>query len=245
MTAPKAGYKGDVCIGGQKIAAANWTYAGGERQMQAVDELGDEVIIDLPLQIRGGVVTITGNYKLDSDVGQQLVATKFASGDQIANLMLYTDKSNQVYLMPDPDSTPASYATVTNCRNVGDDKSGIGTISMTLLISGVLKQMGAGVQVVSTGIHGLLHNSVGFIGELIGMGGKTPIVCYFEYGTTAEFGADTTPTDSLTKVGMFEAIQAGLSPEQKYYWRAVGSYNGVDNDVFGAVKTFTTEVDPG
>lgn len=244
MTAPKAGYKGDVYIGSTKIAAAIWTHAGGERQMQAVDEFADEFILDLPLQIRGGTITITGNYKLDSDAGQIAIAEKFLSGDQIKDLKLYTDKTNEIYLMPD-DAHPASgsYCTVTNCRNVSDDKSGIGTLSITLLVSGVLKQMGIGVQVVSTGIHALAHNSVGFVGELISMGGETPIVCSFEYGVTAEFGTPTSPTDSLEAIGLFEALSGALTPEQLYYWRAVATYNA--NKVYGAVKTFTALVDPG
>lgn len=241
MTVPKAGYKGDVYIGATKIAMASWTHAGGERQMQAVDELGDEVITDVPLQIRGGTITLTGHYKLDTDVGQKLLKTRFAAGTQITDLKLYTDQVSGVYLTPDDASTPASFATVTNCTNVGDDKSGIGTISATLLMSGILKQMGdtALVQVVSTGIHGLTAVLAEFVGDLLSLGGETPITCYFEYGTTISFGTDTTPTDDLTAIGMFGCASGTLVTATKYYWRAVGLYD-TDKYVYGATKSFTT-----
>lgn len=242
MTAPKAGYKGDVYIGATKIAAASWTSAGGERQMAPVDELGDEVITDVPLQIRGGTVTITGYYKLDTDVGQKLLATRFAAGTQITDLKLYTDQANGIYLTPDDTTTPASFATVTNCRNVGDDKSGIGTFSATLLVSGVLKQMGdtAVVQVVSTGIHGLEATACEFVGNLVSMGGETPVGCYFEYGTTLSFGTDTKANkDDLTAIGMFGYDSGVLVTATKYYWRAVAEYD-TDKYVYGATKSFTT-----
>ena len=242
MTVPKAGYKGDVYIGATKIAAATWASAGGERQMQPVDELGDEIITDVPLQIRGGAITITGFYKLDSDEGQKLLATRFAAGTQITDLKLYTDQVSGVYLTPDPDTTPASFATVTNCRNVGDDKSGIGTLTATLLMSGTLKQMGdtALVQVVSTGIHGLEATACEFVGNLVSMGGETPISCYFEYGETISFGTDTSGNkDDLTEVGMFGYQSGVLTTATKYYWRAVGNYD-TDKYVYGKTKSFTT-----
>lgn len=242
MTVPKAGYRGDVYIGATKIAAANWASAGGERQMQAADELGDEIITDVPLQIRGGTITITGHYKLDTDVGQKLLATRFAAGTQITDLKLYTDQSGGVYLTPDDTTTPASFATVTNCRNVGDDKSGIGTFTATLLMSGVLKQVGdtAVVQVVSTGIHALAATAVEFVGDLVSMGGQTPISCYFEYGLTLSFGTDTSANkDDLTAIGMFGYNSGLLTAEKKYYWRAVGNYD-TDKYVYGATKSFTT-----
>jgi len=249
MTVPKAGYKGDVYIGATKIAAATWTSTGGERQMQAVDELGDEVITDLPLQIRGGTITITGNYKMDTDVGQKLLATRFAAGTQITDLKLYTDQVSGVYLMPDPDFNAggvASFATVTNCRNVGDDKSGIGTFTATLLLSGVMKQYGdtALVQIVTEGSHSLLAAEAELVGTLVSYGGEAGAInCYFEWGLTTSYEiADSSASsdDFTADIGMFGyKVAAGLSGEKTYHYRAVALYD-TDKYAYGADKTFTT-----
>lgn len=244
MTAPKAGYKGDVYLGATKIAAANWTSAGGERQMQAADELGDEIITDVPLQIRGGTITITGNYKLDTDVGQRLLATRFAAGTQITDLKLYTDQSNSVYLTPDDGTTPASFATVTNCRNVGDDRSGIGTFSATLLMSGVLKQMGATdvVQVVTSGIHSIEDLVCEAVGNLDSYGGEAGAInCYFEWGETISYGTDSSANsdDFTAKTGMFGYKITGLTQTTLYHVRAVAKYD-TDKFVYGKDMTFTT-----
>lgn len=246
MTAPKAGYKGDVYIGTptKKIAAATWTYAGGERQMQAVDEFGDEIITDLPLQIRGGTITITGNYKLDSDEGQKLVAARFADGAQVKDIELYTDYKGtpKVYLTPDPTTDPPSYCTVTNCRNVGDDKSGIGTISMTLLVSGIMKQMGdtAIVQVATVGVHSIESTVAELVGNLSSFGTEGGVIsCYFKYGTTTEMASDTSADDDeyTEETGLFGAKLTGLAAGTVYY-QAVAFYNGTKY-AYGAMKEFT------
>lgn len=246
MTVPKAGYKGDVYIGAVKIAMANWSYAGGERQMQAVDELGDEVITDLPLQIRGGVITLTGNYKLDTDEGQKLLATRFAAGTQITDVKLYTDQNAGIYLTPDDGSSPASFVTVTNCRNVGDDRSGIGTITATLLVSGVLKQMGATdvVQIATEGSHSLLATEAELVGSLLSYGGEGGAInCYFEWGLTISYEiADSSGSsdDYTAATGMFGyKVAAGLSGEKTYHYRAVAKYD-TDKYAYGVDKTFTT-----
>lgn len=253
MTTPKAGYKGDVEIttvagGPTRIAMATWTHAGGERQMQAVDELGDEIITDVPLQIRGGTITITGNYKMDSDPGQKLAAGAFLTGEQITDLKLYTDNKAvaKVYLMPDDTTTPASYATVTNCRNVGDDKSGIGTISMTLLVSGVLKQVGdtSVVQVTTVGAHSILAGGTAeFVGNLNSRGGEAGVInCFFKYGTTTEMvDGPSAPEDDFTTPdsGLFGAALTGLATGTVYY-QAVAEYQSEPAlFAYGAVKELT------
>ena len=246
MTVPKAGYKGDVYIGAVKIAAATWTSTGGERQMQAVDELGDEVITDLPLQIRGGTITITGNYKIDTDVGQKLLATRFAAGTQITDLKLYVDQTGGVYLTPDETTTPASFATVTNCRNVGDDKSGIGTFSATLLMSGVLKQVGdtEAVQIATEGSHSLLSSEAELVGSLLSYGGEGGAInCYFEWGLTTSYeinDSSGSSDDFTADTGMFGyLVAAGLAGEKTYHYRAVAKYD-TDKFAYGADKTFLT-----
>ncbi len=248
MAAPKAGYKGDVYLGDPttRIASATWTYDGETRNMQAVDEFASPLILDVPLQIRGGNITITGNYKLDTDDGQKLVATNFKSGDPITNIMLYTDKTNNIYLMPDPDfvgdGSVASYCTVTNCRNVSDDKSGIGTISMTLLVSGAMKQMGdtAVVQVVTTGVHSIAAEVAELVGNLSSFGTEDgAIECYFIYGTTTEMvDGPSAPSDEYTEeIGLFGAKLTGLAAGTVYY-KAVAKYN-TTKYAYGAMKEFT------
>lgn len=253
MTTPKAGYKGDVeittAVGGPtRIAMATWTYAGGERQMQAVDEFTNEIITDIPLQIRGGIITITGHYKLDSDAGQKLAAAAFATGEQITDLKLYTDivGATKTYLMPDNTTDPASYCTVTNCRNVGDDKSGIGTLSMTLLVSGIMKQVGdtSIVQVTTVGVHSILAGGTAeLVGNLNSRGGEAgTIKCYFKYGTTTEMSdGPSAPTDDFAdpKAGMFGAALTGLATGTVYY-QAVAEYAaGPILYAYGAMKKFT------
>jgi len=136
----KAGYKGAVYFGAVKIGGStSWTYSGATRNMLPIDQLGDEVITHIPGQIEGGEITITGNYLMDSDAGQQLTKTRFDDGGQITDVKLYMSKTDDVYMTPDDSTTPVSFATVTNHDNVGDEKSGVGTFTCTLKVSGKLK----------------------------------------------------------------------------------------------------------
>lgn len=138
-TYPKAGYKGRVLIGAVVIAgSASWSNSGGVRAMLPTDEFGDEIVSDIPGQITGGEVTITGNYLMSQDAGQQLLKTRFDSGDQITDLKLFISETDNIYMTPDNTTTPPSYATVTNYDNVAHDKSGIGTFTCTMKISGKL-----------------------------------------------------------------------------------------------------------
>jgi len=136
----KAGYKGDIYIGAVRIAGgATWANSGSVRAMLPKDEFGDEIVTDIPGQITGGEITITGNYLISEDAGQQLLKTLFDSGDQITNAKLYTSKTDDQYMTPDDSTTPASYVTVTNYDNVSDDKSGVATFTCTMKVSGKLK----------------------------------------------------------------------------------------------------------
>ncbi len=137
---PKAGYKGKVQIGDVVIAgSATWSSAGSERTMIPTDEFGDEIITDIPGQITGGVITITGNFLVAQDAGQRLLKTRFDAGTQITDLKLYISKTDGVYMEPDSTSTPASFVTVVNCDAYEHDKSGIGTFTCTMKLSGLLK----------------------------------------------------------------------------------------------------------
>lgn len=134
---PKAGYKGDIYIGAVRIAGgATWTYGGSVRTMLPTDEFGDEIVTDIPGQITGGEITITGSYLMSQDAGQQLLKTRFDSGDQITDLKLYISKTDGIYHTPDNTTTPPSYVTITNYDNINHDKSGVGTFTCTMKVSG-------------------------------------------------------------------------------------------------------------
>ena len=139
MAVPTAGYKGSVKIGAIEIGGSTtWSYSGSVRNMIPVDEFGQEIITHIPAQIEGGEVTITGNYKMDTDAGQVLLKTRFDSGDPITDLKLYINEAGGVYHTLDNTTSPASYVTVTNYDNIAHDKSGIGTFTATFKVSGKL-----------------------------------------------------------------------------------------------------------
>lgn len=244
MTAPKAGYKGAVWIDDKKIAgSATWTYSGETRNMQDADEFEDEFIKQVPLQIVGGDITITGNYLLDSDDGQQLLKTNFNSAKEISDIKLYTDKSNgnNIFMK----LTATSRAIVTNVNNVGDDKSGIGTFSCTIHVNGELEQSGESDEIAVETVGAIDFGEDGvtatLIGELLNLGGDTPD-CYFEYGLTESYEiGNSAKNEDMAAVGMFDAALSELTNDKTYHYRAVGQKSGGDlAKVYGVDKTFLT-----
>lgn len=138
----KAGYKGAVKIGAVTIGGGTtWSYSGSVRNLHDDSEFGDEIITHIPLQIEGGEVTISGNYLMDEDAGQQLLETRFDAGTQITDLELYISTDDTFYLTLHDSTTPPSFATVTNYDNVSNDKAGVGTFTCTFKVSGKLKQV--------------------------------------------------------------------------------------------------------
>lgn len=238
-----AGWKGAAYIGGTKIEGiGTWSYSGATRNMQDIDAFGDEIVKQLPLQIVGGDVEISGTYQLDSDAGQQLLQTHFDGATEFDDLKLYTNENLGDFLT----LKAGSKAIVTKCNNVGDDKSGVGTYSATIHINGELEQIGAAIAVAirAIGIHNLVATAVGFIGELIDMGGETPIECWFEYGLTLAYEIGTTVADmddmAATGIFEFELTPGDIVTSTLYHWRVHATYNvGVDH-VLGEDQTFTT-----
>ena len=138
--AVKAGYKGAVYIGAVKIAGSTtWNYSGAVREMLEDTEFLDEHKTHIPGQIDGGEISITGNYLMSEDAGQQLLKTRFDAGTQITDVKLYLSYTDSEYLTPDDTTTPASFATITNYDAVGDDKFGVGTFTCTMKVSGKMK----------------------------------------------------------------------------------------------------------
>jgi len=73
------------------------------------------------------------------DAGQQLLKTRFDAGTGMTDVKLYTSKTDDHYLTPDDATTPASFVTITNYDNITDDKSGVGTFTCTMKVSGKMK----------------------------------------------------------------------------------------------------------
>ncbi|KKN40053.1 hypothetical protein LCGC14_0737160 [marine sediment metagenome] len=239
MTVPKAGYLAAAYYGAVKISGiGSWTYGGETRNMGDIDEFLDEEVKGIPLQIVGGDIIVTGHYKLDSDAGQQLLDTAFKAGTAITTLKLYSDYVNGIYMQV----VAGGYVTVTNVNNLGVDKAGVGTYSVTLHVSGQMEQIGDSVGVVAAaiGVHTLIATSANFIGELVDLGGESPVTCLFQYGTTTAYGTDTAAGDVLTAVGMFEAITGLLITATEYHWRVKCTFAGAPTVFLGQDQVFTT-----
>ncbi len=245
----KAGYKGAVWYGTDYIiGTGNWAYGGETRNMQDIDQLGDEVVEALPLQIVGGDITITGNYLVDSDAGQKQLKIDFDAATKITNLRLYTDKTNTIYMTPSAAGLNGgqSHVVVTNVNNVADDKSGVGTFSATLKVNGTLEQVGSttAVAVQTLGEVDVTAAAVTLWGSLIHRGGEAGAIdCYFEYGTTESFGSDTKATETVfttpDKGEYDDQSLIALSGTTLYYYRAVAELTDTSK-VYGETMSFTT-----
>lgn len=238
----KAGYKGAVWYGTDyKIASGTWAYTGETRNMQDIDQFQDEIVKQLPLQIVGGDITLSGNYLLDSDAGLKQLKIDFDAATEITNLRLYTDKTNSIYMTP----KAGSHIIVTNVNNVGDEKSGVGTISATLHVNGELEQVGSTtVAAVETlGEVDVLDTTVTMWGKLIHRGGEAGnLDCYFEYGETLSFGTDSKVDETVfadPNVGEYDVEETGLTQLTLYYYRAVCESPDTSK-VYGETKSFTT-----
>ena len=240
--AAKAGYKGSIYIGAVKVAMATWSYSGETRNMQDIDEFEDEIVKQLPLQIVGGDISADGNYRLDEDAGQKLLKTRFDAATEITDIKLYTDKTNNIYMTP----KAGSHVIVTNVNSVGNDKSGIGTMSCTLHVNGELEQVGSttAVAVATLGEVDIVDTTVTMWGELLHRGGEAGnLDCYFEYGTTESFGTDSKVDETVfttPDVGTYDVEETGLTQLTLYYYRAVCESPDTSK-VYGETKSFTTE----
>lgn len=239
----KKGYKGKVKIGSTVIGGCvEWSVTGATRTMEDDSEFGDEYQTFVPVQVVGGDITISGNYLQDEDVGQQLLMTKFKSGDAITDLKLYLDLDGDLYLTPDSTTTPASYVTVSKEPDYTLGKNGIGKFSVTFKVSGILKPntTSASAAVETVGDIDVADTTATLLGELTGLGASADADCYFEYGTTTSYGSDTSANKTtLTAVGLFDNDLTGLSTETTYHYRAVAELDDASK-VYGADKTFTT-----
>jgi len=238
MTA-KAGYKGAVYLGAVKVGGATtWSYSGETRKMQDIDEFEDSIVKQLPLQIVGGDISISGNYLVDSDAGQKLLKTDFDAATEITDIKLYTDKTNNIYMTPKAGSS----CVVTTVNNVGNDRSGVGTFSATLHVNGELEQQGSStvVGVATIGSIDVADVTATVIGELLSLGGEDNVDCYFEYGKTTSYGLDTSASaTTMDEVGIFDADLDTLDDDTTYHYRAVAKLVDTSKK-YGEDMTFTT-----
>lgn len=259
--AVKAGYKGAAWYGTDyKIASGSWTYGGETRNMQDIDQFSDAVVEQLPLQIVGGDITISGNYLLAEDQGLKQLKIDFDLGTKITNLRLYTDYDGGAGAYMTPDATglngAQSHVIVTNVNNVGDDKSGVGTITATLHVNGMLEQKNS-TSAVNVETLGEINNVYGagnsgqceFWGKLVNRGDGSneaaDIECYFEWGLTPTFG-DSDYVTEHTFVSPDKGEYEGTTPGDLitdvptlYYYRAVALLDD-SSRVYGETMTFTT-----
>jgi len=238
----KAGYKGAVYIGSTKIGGSTtWAYTGETRNMQDIDEFGEEIVKQLPLQIVGGDITITGHYLVHSDAGQKLLKTDFDAATEITDIRLSVDKNNGVWMTP----KAGSHVIVTNANNIGDDKSGVGSFSATLHVNGELEQIGSTTvaAVATLGEVDVANTTVTMWGELLHRGGEAGNCdCYFEWGTTESFGTDGKAGETVfadPDKGEYDYDCTGLTQLTLYYYRAVCELPDTSK-VYGKTKSFTT-----
>ena len=238
----KAGYLGAAYYGAVKISGiGTWSYSGETRNMADIDEFGDSIVKQLPLQIIGGDINMTGHYRVDDDTGQKLLKTAFDAATEITTLKLYTDYDNGIYMTP----KSGSHVIVTNVNNVGVDKSGLGTYTATFHVNGELEQIGSStaVAVLTLGEVDIAATTVTMWGELIHRGGEAGnLDCYFEYGETDSFGTDSKTDETVFSdpdKGTFDVEETLLTTATLYYYRAVCELADTSK-VYGETKTFTT-----
>jgi len=246
--AAKPGYKGRVKIGSTVIAGmATWNYSGSARPVEDDSEFGDLHKTYIPMQIEGGEVNISGNFLMDSDVGQQLLRTDFIAGTEIADLRLYIDETGVLYYTPDSALTPASFVTVTKLDDVAHTKAGLMSFSCSMKVSGMLKLNATSVDVgVETrGEIDIDATTVTLIGELTGLGGHAAaaVLCYFEYGLTTSYGSSTRDAPGHTHVAdvpeLFDVQVTDLTTGTLYHYRAVAE-DADTNKWYGRNYSFTT-----
>lgn len=241
MSTPKAGYLASAYLGAVKISGiGSWTYGGETMNMGDIDEFGDNIVKQVPLQIVGGDINITGHYKLDTDPGQKALKTAFDARTEISDLKLYTDFDGGIYMAV----KAGGHIICTNVNNVGVDKAGVGTYTATFHVNGELEQTGSttAAAVATLGEVDIAATTVTMWGELLFRADVNAHDCYFEYGETESFGTDSKvdeTTFTTPDVGTFDVEETLLTTATLYYYRAVCELSDTSK-VYGETKSFTT-----
>jgi len=244
-TTGKPGYKGKVTIGDLVVCGmATWNYGGSTRDLNDDSEFGDEDKSFAPLQSEGGEITMSGKFLQDVDAGQQVLKDAYDNAEELTDIRLYVDLEDEKYYSPDPNTAHPSYCTVTKADEVGCDKAGIVTINYTLKVSGRMKFSTSTTQVAvaTIGDIDVADETVTLLGNLTSLGEEADVDCYFEYGTTDEYGSDTSADkNNMDETGLFDNALTGLTPETTYHYRAVARTTDSElTETYGIDKTFTT-----
>lgn len=244
--AGKPGYLGEVRFGAVTVnEMMNWNYAGATMDQLDDSYLGVEDKSFIQGQSDGGEITMSGNFLLNSDPGQQLLKTYYDARTQFTDIRLYINKVSGLYYELDDTTSAtrkASYATITKYNEVSVDKTGLVTVSVTVQVSGRLKLSSTTSEpaVVTYGASVYADVTATFVGELTGLGEESTMDCYFEWGTTSSFGTDSSVSAvTKTAVGLYENDITGLSALTTYYFRAVAEKTDTSK-VYGETKSFTT-----
>jgi hypothetical protein len=141
------GKDGKVSLGSDKIVGiGTWTVNLGSTDEFDASEFGDEWEQIVFGMRRGGSLSFNGNFYPDDTTGQNAAMQAFVEGTDLTDLRFYWNStsywrpnSTAGYFNPELTTgagTPASStARITACE-IGNDKSGLATISFTARVSG-------------------------------------------------------------------------------------------------------------
>jgi len=130
----EAGHKGAILLGIVPIGGMfDWRYSGEERDGEDVVEFGNEVVLNEPTVIRGGVVTAQGNAKL-GDAGVAAAKVAFDAGTKYVADAIFFQINATSHMTPDATSN----VYISKFSATEHEASGICKVSMEFKVSGQL-----------------------------------------------------------------------------------------------------------
>ena len=142
------GKDGKVTLGTVSVLGmGTWSIDGIVTDEFDASEFGDNWKTYLYGMKDGGTVSFNGHYDPSDVTGQQKLQQYNLENAEVTNLRLYVDGTS--YFMPcrtagyfSPNLTTGADTKVSNVRitsyNIGLDKAGLGTVSFTAKVSGVM-----------------------------------------------------------------------------------------------------------
>jgi len=95
------------------------------------------------------------------------------------------------------------------------------------------------LEVATVGTDAVDSASATLVGELTGLKNADSVSVRFEWGPSNEGLSETTPEQTLSSTGQFEATLSGLAADTEYDFRAVATSG--DTTVTGGTDTFSTD----
>lgn len=143
----KVGRSGKVTVGVTNVlGVGNWEISGSTVDELDDSEFGDDWEQYLLGIIKGGSVSFAGLYKIDDTQGQDIIKAAFYSKSDMTDLRFYVDDTS--YYLPNsttkagsglPAGVPVSCINITSEPTISFDKSGLGQISFTGRVKGVMR----------------------------------------------------------------------------------------------------------